>query len=261
MCRRIASGEVLRYRSELFSAGCFVENHNHFHANSRKRPLVGVRVSNSFFVLTYCVAMGTQDEMRLQAVLHEFNFVSGLIPMYREVEARALSTVGLVLAGVGTVVAALMQVDNPDPQVQGGLISFTAWIFALFSAVHLTAQLRILRASEYIKRNIYPELDLLLGKRVIAFETTLSEELIGASRQERGFKARIKRRLVTSVATAVALGLTGLVLPFVGAFAIAHISVVEAMMSWWFLLGLAGGICSAVIGWVGVSLSSAVERS
>lgn len=199
--------------------------------------------------------------MRLEAVLNEYNFVTGLIPMYRDVEARSLSTVGLVLAGLGSVVAALMTVKSSDHLIEAAIIALAAWVFALFSSVQLTAQLRILRASEYLKQYLYPELEKLVGEKPMQFEQIPSARLIGVNPERPTLVQRIKLRLVTSVANSVGLGVLGLAMPFIGAFAIGKLSVPDVFGHWWFWLGLIGGLLSFALALIGINLSGDVERN
>lgn len=205
--------------------------------------------------------MADHEQMRLDAILNEYNFVSGLIPMYREVEARALSTVGLVLAGLASVVAALMASEAHDRHVEGAIVSIAAWIFALFGSVQLTAQLRILRASRYLQRYVYPELEKLAGPDVMQFERIKSDQLLDIPSEGRTMLQRLQRRLVTSAANSAGLGLLGFAMPFLGAFAISRVSLEQVPGLWWFWVGLVGGALSLTLGIIGVELSLDVERS
>lgn len=205
--------------------------------------------------------MADRDQLRLDVLLNEYNYVSGLIPMYRDVEARALSTVGLVLAGLASVVAALMATETDNGEVEGAIVSVAAWIFALFGSVQLTAQLRILRASEYLKRHLYPELEKLVGKKPMQFEIIPSSELLGIPDQGRSFTQRIKLRLVTSVANSVGLGVLGFAMPFLGAFAISQLTIGLALQAWWFWLGLVGGLIALLLALIGINLAGDVERN
>lgn len=205
--------------------------------------------------------MTERDQLQLDAVLSEYNYVSGLIPKYRDVEARALSTVGLVLAGLASVVAALMASEAHDRHVEGGIVAISAWIFALFGSVQLTAQLRILRASRYLQRYVYPQLEELTGTSVMQFERIKSDELLDIPEEGRTLIQRVKRRLITSVANSIGLGVLGFTMPFLGVFAISKVEPQDIASLWWFWVGLIGGIISLILGIIGVELSLDVERS
>lgn len=204
-------------------------------------------------------------EIRLQAVLAEYAYVSGLIPLYREVEAKALSTTGVVLAGIASLIAALSQTENPDRNAQGAVVALCAWLLVLFAAVEVTAQLRILRAAGYIKDVIYPRLHELAGTNVMGFESTPPLSLIGLDKsniENKTVSNVLRANLLTSAPISFGIGATGFVLPFIGLIWIAGVPLSEAFTgasSWWFSFGLAGGIVSVILGTMGYRLTRSVE--
>lgn len=207
----------------------------------------------------------TQKELRLQVLLTEYQYVSGLIPLYREVEAKALSTTGIVLAAIASLVAALSQIKDPDLNAQGAIVSLSSWLLVLFAAVEVTAQLRIIRASRYLRDVLYPRVSELVGEDALGFESTSGLSMIAKDKtriHEKSISNVLRANLLTSAPISLGIGVTGLVLPFVGLIWIAGTPLFSAFSNQtavWFSLGLLGGLVSLSLGIMGYILTRSVE--
>jgi hypothetical protein len=205
-------------------------------------------------------------ELRLQAVIAEYQYVSGLIPYYRSVETNVLSIMAVVLAAlagfVGTVNA--QQGAVLDYSVQGAVISLSSWLMVLFTAIEVTALLRIKRASVYLKKYLYTRLDEIVGAKSMGFEEVRSLDLI-KNEYATGAHARVsdwaRGRFVTSAPIVIGMGILSMALPVIGIFVpIFANQGIEVSDAPWLALGLLGGSFGLAIGVVGFRLTGALER-
>jgi hypothetical protein len=130
----------------------------------------------------------------MDVLLAEFEFVSGLIRYYRDVELRALVGTGLVLSGVAAVYGALESADTPQPAAQAILLSVASWVPALLLLIVLMAKVRGLRGVFYVRDHLRPHAIELTGDdRVLGWEVHASTILFREF--DRGADARIWRTI------------------------------------------------------------------
>jgi hypothetical protein len=112
-------------------------------------------------------------EARLQLLLAEYTWVSGLIRYYREVELKALFGTGLVLSGVGAAFAALRAADDEDAVEAIGLVfAIAASITAFVLPVVMMASMRGQRAVVYVREWLHPlAAELTQDARFLAWES------------------------------------------------------------------------------------------
>jgi hypothetical protein len=112
-------------------------------------------------------------DARLQLLIAEYEWVSGLIRYYREVEVKALAGTGLVLSGVGAAFAALQSSSNPDAVNALGLVfAIAASIVAFVLPVVFMANMRGLRAVVYVREWLHPlAAELVRDPRFLAWES------------------------------------------------------------------------------------------
>ena len=209
--------------------------------------------------------MTKQDEvadLKVQALLAEYQYVSGLIPYYRSVETGVLSTMAVILAALAGLIGTLNTIkDAPDMQVQGIIVANTSWLVLLFTAIEVTASLRIMRASTYLKEELYPRLHKVVGSEIMGFENKPSLELI-RNRKAQGRHSLVsdwlRAKLVTSAPILLGMGLLAVTLPLVGlamsGFSLSFVNCIA------FSLGGLGGVLGLLVGLMGYRLTPAVER-
>lgn len=205
-------------------------------------------------------------ELRLQAVLAEYQFVSGLIPYYRSVETNVLSIMAVVLAALAGFVGTVNSQQGAvlDYSVQGAVIALSSWLMVLFTAIEVTALLRIKRASVYLKKHLYPRLNEIIGAKSMGFEEVRSLDLI-KNEDASGAHARVsdwaRGRFVTSAPIVIGMGILSMALPVIGMFVpIFAGQNIEASDAPWLALGFLGGSFGLAIGVVGFRLTGALER-
>jgi hypothetical protein len=181
-----------------------------------------------------------KDQRALQLVLAEFQFVSGLIPLYRGVETTALGGTGLVVSGIVAALAALESSDTPKAAAEGVLLSAGAWAPVVLLLIEIMALTRVARASAYIADYLHPLARELTGDdRVLQWELGPTKPLmarIGRARKvmtapsstalgetlDRSRKALVKDRVVrlsaSSTPLIITIALVAIVLAVAGAF-------------------------------------------
>jgi uncharacterized membrane protein YidH (DUF202 family) len=194
---------------------------------------------------------------RLSVVIAEYEYVTGLIPMYREMESRALAMVGLLFGGLATLVAAMQQAQF-DVEVQGMLVATSSWILLVVGAVEITSILRIMRASNYLKNILYPAVEAITGNQTLKFETAKFDELFVEFPNR--FEYRLRKNLITSGPISFGIGLAGLVVSFLGVFGLAGVRSF-ADLELWAIFSIFGGFLGLLIGIYGYWLSTRAERT
>jgi hypothetical protein len=111
----------------------------------------------------------------VDAAMHEFDYVASLIPLYRKLQ---LQIVAFAFVAYGAFIGLLGGSKDGTPiAVVNTVAALGPWLaFALLSAF-LTAESRIVRASQYIEKTLYPKVDGLLGVQVLGFERAPSRYL------------------------------------------------------------------------------------
>jgi hypothetical protein len=112
------------------------------------------------------------EAARIQVLVAEYTWVSGLIRYYREVELKALAGTGLVLSGVGAAFAALHASQNDQAVHAIGIVfAIAAAITAFALPVVVMANLRGMRAVVYLREWLHPLAAELTGDaRFLAWE-------------------------------------------------------------------------------------------
>ncbi len=213
--------------------------------------------------------MASKDEraqLKLAAILAEYNYVSGLIPYYRSVESGVLSMMSVLMAALIGFIATVnaQQGAKLDFASQGAVVALSSWLVMLLAAIEVTALLRIMRASAYLSEHLYPRLVALTGEASLGFETVKSLDLIG-DKDLVGTKAGLRSdwfrgRFVTSAPIILGMGVLALALPVVG-IGISVFGPFEMRELFWMIPGLLGGLAGLSVGIAGFRLSGRVERT
>jgi hypothetical protein len=124
-------------------------------------------------------------DSRLQLLIAEYTWVSGLIRYYREVELKALAATGLVLSGVGAAYAALSASENRSAgDAIGVVFAIAACITAFVLPVVLMANRRGLRAVVYVREWLHPLAAEMTGDaRFLAWESVAGGLYVGLARR------------------------------------------------------------------------------
>jgi hypothetical protein len=200
----------------------------------------------------------SKDHLKLQALLAEYQFVSGLIPYYRSVETTVLSTMAVILAALAGFIGTLNSTgDGKAPvELEGNIISLAPWLMLLFIAIEVTALLRILRASMYIKKKLYKKLNVLLGEKVMQFEKVPSLKLIGnknASGLHKKMSDFQRKSLIGSNTILWGMGSIAVALAILG-------NVVSGTLNYFHAGGYAAALTSVIVMTTGLRLAKSVER-
>ena len=207
-----------------------------------------------------------RKDLQLQAVLAEYQFVSGLIPHYRSVETSVLSIMAVVLAALAGFIGTVNSQQGAvlDYSTQGAVISLTSWLMVLFTAIEVTALLRIMRASVYLKTHLYERLAVITGSKTMGFEEVKSLELI-RNEKAKGRHASIsdwsRGYLVTSAPIVLGMGLLSIALPIAGLLVpVLAKHALGAQDAVWVSVGFLGGLVGLAVGYAGFRLTPGVER-
>jgi hypothetical protein len=171
-----------------------------------------------------------ESDLVREALLHEYDFVAGLIPFYRRVEITALGGAGVVVSAVLGAVATLEGRDPPNRLAEATLLSLAGWAPAMLLLLELMALTRLRRASIYIQTVLYPraarlaEDPLLLRwefgpTRGLLQGTPQTTTLVGGrfAKRARFLADPLVKIFVTSTPLITALVAGAVVLPLVGA--------------------------------------------
>ena len=213
--------------------------------------------------------MAAKDEraqLKLDAILAEYNYVSGLIPYYRSVESGVLSMMSVLMAALIGFIATVnaQQGAKLDFASQGAVVALSSWLVMLLAAIEVTALLRIMRASAYLREHLYPRLVALTGEASMGFETVDSLDLL-TDKELAGTKAGLRSdwfrgRFVTSAPIVLGMGVLAFTLPVVG-IGISVFGPFNAAELLWMIPSLVGGLAGLAVGIAGFRLSGRVERS
>lgn len=116
---------------------------------------------------------GRDDELAFEALMHEFEFVSSLIKMYRETELDLVRmAITLYGAAIG-IVGATLELEKGD-EIGVMLGALLPWPILLLVLGYISAEIRIKRASRFIERTQSVEVNRLLNRipatHVLTFE-------------------------------------------------------------------------------------------
>jgi len=119
-----------------------------------------------------------RNDSAVSLVVSEFEFVEGLIPLYRHYELSVLAGLGLVLTALVAALAAIEAGADPNRSAEAILLSTGAWAPAFLLLIEIVALTRIRRASLYISEVLRPLAQDLTGEKgLLHWETDLNEEL------------------------------------------------------------------------------------
>lgn len=161
----------------------------------------------------------TPDDRATSLLLAEYGFVSGLIPFYRRVEILALGGTGATIAALLAFVGGLEAAEDPNRRLQATLLSLAALVPLVLLLLELMALTRIMRASAYIRTDLYPLAKELTGReQILRWEfsptRTLIESLPGFRRRASATFAKFfasSAPIVTAImSAAVGLPVAGL---------------------------------------------------
>lgn len=93
-------------------------------------------------------------DSRVQVLLAEYEFVSGLIKYYRDVELRALAATGLVLTALAAAIAALEAADEPNRVAEALLLAIASWAPVVLLMIVIMAKTRGMRAVVYVREGL-----------------------------------------------------------------------------------------------------------
>jgi hypothetical protein len=120
-----------------------------------------------------------QRDATLALLVAEYQQVSQVIPLYRQLENFVLAGTGLVVSAAIAAFAALMSAEHPDATKASLIFAAAAWGPALLLVVHITAITRVMRASQYISKHLQPIAHELAGRTdVLKFDEDPSAALI-----------------------------------------------------------------------------------
>jgi hypothetical protein len=175
------------------------------------------------------------DDAVLRLILAEYQYVSQLIPLYRQLETFVLAGTGLVASAALAAFAALTSGQSPDRRTASIVLAAAAWGPALLLLVEITALTRITRASRYISRHLQPIAEKLTGRNdVLFFEVAPTEPLIEDLGQ--GQSGKFFRVLVKLFASSVGIQ----IIPLVSACALAVGGlIVDGSTATWLLSSIA----------------------
>jgi hypothetical protein len=145
-------------------------------------------------------------ETERAAILAEYEFVSGLIPLYRSFEMKVLRLAILILTALAVFVASAIEVHNTDNALLG--LAFVPGLMAFLVIALAGMEIRIVRASRYIDGEIRPRLRALAGHDVLRWEQAPSRFL--TTREAR--LAGLWSWVLILVAPGMAAGLAALVI-------------------------------------------------
>ena len=118
-------------------------------------------------------------DARVQVLLAEYEFVTGLIKYYRDVELRALFGTGLVLTAVAAAVAAIESTDAPAGPNRGAealLLAIAALVPSVLLIIVIMAKSRGMRAVVYVRDGLRPLARELTGHQgLLEWETRASD--------------------------------------------------------------------------------------
>jgi hypothetical protein len=93
-------------------------------------------------------------DARIQVLLAEYEFVTGLIRYYRDVELRALAATGLVLTALAAAVAAFEAADTPNRVAESLLLAIAAWVPVVLLMIVIMAKARGMRSVIYVREGL-----------------------------------------------------------------------------------------------------------
>jgi hypothetical protein len=190
-----------------------------------------------------------------ELLIAEYQYVSGLIPYYRNVEMLVLAGTGIVATAALAASAALMSGENPRPSVAAIVLAAAAWGPALLLMVEATALVRIRRASLFISEALHPiAKDVTRRKDLLTFEHDPARFLRDDLAQ-RGLSGRQRARIdlvgasvgIVAIPPVTTLGL-----------AAGGVLIDDSTAAW--LVGAGALGCALVLGWYSFRVTHPHEK-
>jgi hypothetical protein len=188
-------------------------------------------------------------------LIAEYQYVSGLIPHYRNVEMLVLAGTGIVATGALAATAALMSGENPEPAVAAIVLAAAAWGPALLLVVEATALIRIRRASLFIGQRLHPIAKALSCREdLLSFEHRPMEFLL-ADLEARGAS---RARKAQDVLVAASVGIVAIPVVATLGLAAGGVLIDDSAPAW--LIGAAALVCAVALGWYAFRITHPHEK-
>ncbi len=194
----------------------------------------------------------TRDAPNREAIdflIAEYQWASGLLPFYRQVELTVVGASALLLSAVASVVAVL----EGGPKAEATVLSASAWGLTVLLLLEIMALTRIRRAALYIRDHIAVRAWELAGDGILLeWENLHAKDLFFRGEEEevprrRWFPVAI---LVSSAPVVLAVGLMAVSLALAGA--LVH---PDAPMSAVLFVGYVAALVAVGLGIYGIRLS------
>lgn len=163
-------------------------------------------------------ASAAVEQAKLELVVAEYNWVSGLIRYYREVELKALGGTGLLLSAAVAGFTALRAAEKDTQHEQALLLSTAAWVPAVSLLIVLMASLRGFRAVVYVRDRLHPLAVRLAGgdEEVLAWEQDSQRLAFETSVLGRSSVGRVVQWLITGLPVILLITMASLFLAIAG---------------------------------------------
>ena len=106
----------------------------------------------------------TARKIACDALLHEYNFVESLIPLYRQFQMQLVRYGLLIYVALIALIAARVGADLA-PKVFHAAVALAPYPIAFLLLAFTTTEVRIMRASRHISDKIAPDMKRLSGNR------------------------------------------------------------------------------------------------
>jgi hypothetical protein len=118
-----------------------------------------------------------KEAAAVDAVLHEFDFVSSVIPLYRGAQFRIVAFGLAVYGAIGALLGNALRSGGTGNDLMLTVVALLPWFqFALVGALTMS-EMRIVRTSHYLSKRLYPRLQSLTRRKTMDFERQPSGEL------------------------------------------------------------------------------------
>jgi hypothetical protein len=122
----------------------------------------------------------------LDVFLAEYQWATGLLPFYRQIEVTVVGASALLVSAVASVVAVLEGGESADRSAEAALLSAAAWGPTLLLLLELMALTRIQRAAFYIRDYLAVPMRELAGREdLLRWEFIPARQLFFQDRKPR----------------------------------------------------------------------------
>jgi hypothetical protein len=112
----------------------------------------------------------------VDAILHEYDFVSSVVPLYRGYQLRIVAFGLLVYGAIGALLGNALRTSGGD-DLMLTVVALLPWFQLALVGALLMSELRIVRASHYLTKELYPRVFGLVDQEVMGFELRPSKYL------------------------------------------------------------------------------------